>query len=159
MSKRNYQDFLSSCPEGRRLGKDYLRLGSQGQGQPLGKLRAPPSDPRGCEANSSLGQTTWGTVLQRTYAWGLAPLLSLSLSPLESIQDPFQGLRGLTPFRPQALPLRSWPRSAFRHFLCLVGNPGLLLWPQVGVLSLGPLPQHLSQDSCNLLTVPSPPWM
>ena len=116
MSKRNHQDFLNSCPEGRRLGKDYLRLGGQGQGQSLGKLWAPPSDPWGCEANSSLGQTTWGAVLQRAYPWGLAPLLSLSL-PLRAFNIPFRdSVASLPSDRKQTLPLRSWPRSAFRHF-------------------------------------------
>ena len=37
-------------------------FGSQGQSQPLGKLQAPPSDPKGLEADLPLGsaiKSTW----------------------------------------------------------------------------------------------------
>lgn len=109
----------------------------------------PESHPRGDGADSSLGQTSCGAALWKSMPCGLAPLLSRA--PPESIPHPLQSLPGLTPFRLQTFLSGIGPVLLFSTLVSERGrasvrqHPGLLLRLLVGVLSLLPLPQHLSQ--------------
>lgn len=99
----------------------------------------------GCEVDSPLGPMTWGATPRKCAAGAWHPYSLV----FESTQYPLQSLCGLIPFR-------------FKSFLSEIGSILLsdtlvsergsasvhhisLLWLLIGVLSLLPLPQHLSQ--------------
>ena len=82
----------------------------------------------------------------------LATLISLSL-PLRAFNIPFRGSMAFF-YGTDSLLLSD---SLEEGPLCLVVNPRLLLRPQIGVLSLGPLAQVSARNAATF-SLYSPPW-